>query len=415
MRMDKKEYFKLLHMTHIHWYNAEVQYALDLMRELKRLGHENVFFTAASSLGANEARRAGFMTYEEAGFNAKGLLYVTAIPAVIRLMGILKSERPDAVILHRSEGMPLIVWACRRLGIPVIRVRGDMRPVRTMPLNRYIYTRCLDAVVASNHAIEKSLRERLGAPKRLRVIHGGVDRHRFTPFGAMSDFRSELGIPASTFLVGILGRLDRIKGHDDFIEAAKIVLQSGADAHFVVLAKEYSPLIRDLKTRTENDPVLRGRVGFLGYRDDLPAALRMFDLGVVASHGSEANCRVALEWMATGIPIVATKIGVLPDIVVDGVTGFLVEPYSPASMARKISSLLENPTLAYDMGQAARSRVVERFSIARCAERYLSLIEEIVGGHSPRKGVSREESTTLISSGQLSPSKSVFRLGNMTG
>ncbi len=375
------ERLRILHLAHVRWFNAEVQYALDLAVEMMRQGHRPVLWTQTGSPGARNARGAGVETVEDAGLNAKGAAAVLgAIRATVRLGRLLAADRFDLVEVHRPEGFPLVVWACRRAGVPVVRVRGDMRPVRTDPLNRWVYTRGVRAVVAANTAIAADLERRLGPAVRVVTIFGGVDPDRFTPDGPAADVRGELGFPAGAFLAGILGRLGEVKGHDSFLAAARRVLDTVPDARFVVLAKEPTPRQDELLGRVEADPVLRGRVGFLGRRDDLPAVLRAFDLGVVASTGSEANCRVGLEWMASGVPLVATRVGVLPDLVDDGRTGLLVPPGDPSALGEKIVYCAERPARTREMGRAARLRVLDRFTLDRCARLHADL------AHTPPPG-----------------------------
>lgn len=373
----------VLHLAHVRWFNAEAQYALDLAGEMVRQGHRATLLAQAGSPAARKGREAGLETVEESGFNGKGLRIAAAFPAALRLLRLLRSRAFDAAVVHRPEGLPLVTWACRRAGVPCVRVRGDMRPVRADPLNRFLYTRFLAGVVASNQSIERSLRERLGPIPHLRTIHGGVDPVRFTPEGAAPDLRRELGLPRGAFLVGILGRLGRVKGHDDFLAAARLALGAGADAAFAVIAKEPTPRQAELEARVAADPVLAGRVGFLGHRPDLPAVLRCFDLGVVASTGSEANCRVGLEWMASGVPLLATRVGVLPDLVAEGETGFLVSPGDPSSLGEKIVYLARRPDEARRLGQGARGRVLERFTLDRCARAHATLLQEIRRDHRP--------------------------------
>ena len=368
------EALRVLHMAHVRWFNAEAQYALDLAVEMRRQGHEILFFAQAGSPVVARAREAGLPTVEEAGFNAKGAGVARGLPAALRLLRLLRRERIDAVEVHRPEGLPLIAWACRRAGVPVVRVRGDMRPVRADPLNRWLYTRVLSGVVASNSAIERSLRERLGPGLRVAAIPGGVDPGRFAPEGPAADVRTELGFPPDAFLVGILGRLGRVKGHEDFLEAARRAAPQAPRARFVILAKEPTPRERELREEVARDPTLRGAVGFLGHRPDLPAVLRAFDLGVVASTGSEANCRAGLEWMASGVPLLATPVGVLPDLVEDGRTGLLVPAGRPSSLGSKIVYLAGRPGEARRMGAAARARVLDRFTLQRCARDHLSFL-----------------------------------------
>jgi glycosyltransferase involved in cell wall biosynthesis len=215
---------KLLLMAHVRWFNAEVQYALDLGIALSKRGHEVVFFAQRGSPGAERARAAGLKVLEEHGLNAKGVEGLSVFGATLRLTRLLKYERFDAVLVFRPEGFPLIGWACKRARVPFVRVRGDMRPVRSDFLNRYLYGSATDSVVAVNNAIEAQLKSAIGPMRAMEVIHGGVDEELFTDEGGRYPLREELGLPDDTMLIGILGRLGPIKGHDDFLEAARLVL-----------------------------------------------------------------------------------------------------------------------------------------------------------------------------------------------
>lgn len=373
----------VLHLAHVRWFNAEAQYALDLAGEMARQGHGVAFLAQTGSPASRKSREAGLETFEESGFSGKGLRMARALPAALRLLRFLRSRSFDAVLIHRPEGLPLVAWTCRRAGVPCVRVRGDMRPVRADPLNRFLYTRWLAGVVASNQAIEGSLRQRLGAFPHLRTIHGGVDPAVFTPEGAVAPLRRELGLGEGVLLAGILGRLGSVKGHDHFLAGARRALGEGADAAFVVLAKEPTARQVELEGRVAADPILAGRVFFLGHRTDLSVVLRSFDLGVVASTGSEANCRVGLEWMASGVPLLATRVGVLPDLVGEGETGFLVPPGDPSSLGEKIVYLARRRDEALRLGQGARKRVLERFTLDRCARAHVTFLQEIRRGCRP--------------------------------
>lgn len=371
---------RVLHLAHVRWFNAEAQYALDLAVEMRRQGHAVGFLAETGSPAARKARGEGLEVIEEAGFSRKGLRSGAVFAAGHRLKLLLRAGRFDAVECHRPEGFPLVALACRLSGVPLVRVRGDMRPVRRDPLNLLLYRHLVSGLVASNHSIERDLRKRLGAVPRLATIYGGVDARIFSPDGPRALVKELVGLPSSAFLVGILGRLGAVKGHGHFLTAAREVLASGADVGFVVLAKEPSAAELQLRSRVAADPLLRDRVKFLGRRDDLPAVLRGFDLGVVASTGSEANCRVGLEWMASGVPVLATRVGVLPDLVIDGGTGFLVEPGDPGALAAGMARLERDRGEAIRLGAAGRQRVLEHFTLARCAEAHLALLRGVVRG-----------------------------------
>lgn len=370
---------RILYMAHVRWFNAEAQYALDLAGECQRQGHCVFYYTQSESPAAAAAKARGLRTFEENGFNAKGLKGVFGIfSATLRLVKILKQNQIEAVEVFRSEGFAMIALVCCLLGTPIIRVRGDMRPVRKDFLNRLLHKNLASAVVASNTTIANGLRQRLGPMPLLDTIHGGVDADRFRPEGFMRDIRSEMQFPVDAFMVGILGRLGEQKGHFDLITAAEKVLTTNAKAFFVILAKENSSAGPELRKRIGSVPGLGGHFGFLDFQEDLQDVLRSFDLGVVASIGSEANCRVGLEWMASGVPLIGTSIGVLPDLIDSGKTGFLVSPLAPGELSERIGQLADNPDEAKRMGRLARQRVLHHFTIEACAGHHLALIRKVV-------------------------------------
>ncbi len=370
---------RILYMAHVRWFNAEAQYALDLAMACRRMGHRVFFYTQNGSPAAAEARDRGIRTFEEGGFNAKGVAGACGIvPALMRFAKILRRNRIDAVEVFRPEGFVLIVLMCRLLNIPVIRVRGDMRPVRKDILNRLLHTKVAAAIVASNTTIAQGLQQRLGGMPMLTTIQGGVDADLFRPEGSQRDIRSEMHFPPNAFLVGILGRLGELKGHRDLIEAAGKMITNDTKPCFVILAKEGSPVENELQKLIDRVPGLNKYFGFLRFQEDLSTALRAFNLGVVASSGSEANCRVGLEWMASGVPLVGTHIGVLPDLIDNKKTGFLVPPRAPEKLAERIGYLAGNPLAARQMGLQSRQRVLEHFTIEACAAKHLNLIQKVI-------------------------------------
>jgi len=369
---------KILHVVQIHWYNAEVQYAYDLAELQAKRGHEIHVLTRVDSLSAKKARERGFKVFVEDGFNAKGLGFFKAFSAGMRFRLHLDRERYDVVLIHRSEGLLFLAAACKKEGVPAIRVRGDMRPVRTDPLNRAVYRDILSAVVAVNATIAGRLATALGPRARVRVIHGGVDANAFTPEGEVDDLRVELGLPPDAFLVGLVGRMARHKGFADAIEAARLVRQKRPEVHLILLVKNDYPLFEDLVRKVSDDPLLASGVHVLGQRENLPATLRAFDAALVVSTESEANCRVGLEWMASGIALLATSVGVLPDIVAEGVTGMLLPPGDPERMAEALLALAADREKCAEMGREARHAVLRRLTLERTADDFERLFREIL-------------------------------------
>lgn len=216
----------------------------------------------------------------------------------------------------------------------------------------------------------------LGVPAaRTRVIYGGADPRRFTP-----------GTPAQRRGVLFVGRMTPHKGLDRLIRA----LPAGATLT-VAGSAGHDPRPPESEYPTLLNQLAAGRdVRFTGPMPDadLPQLYRTAAVLVLPSvhrtcydkqvQISELLGLSALEAMASGVPVVASRIGGVPEIVLDGKTGFLVEPGDVDQLRDRLAWLLGNPALAAEMGQRARERVVERFTWEHCAERCLTAYRELL-------------------------------------
>ncbi|MDQ7990980.1 MAG: glycosyltransferase [Candidatus Dactylopiibacterium sp.] len=213
-------------------------------------------------------------------------------------------------------------------------------------------------------------------------IPNGVDTRRFTPRPAgprapLADgLRARLGVPAGAPLAGFIGRLHWEKGPDVFVHAALLACQRCPDAHFVLIGE--GPMQASLEAQVR-DFSRGGRIHFAGLQDDMPAACRALDLAVSSSH-SEAMPFAVLEAMASGLPVIATQVGGLPELVEQGHTGYLVAPGDARAIADLLALLLTDPATCARMGQRARQRCVEAFELRDCAERTSRLLLDLAEG-----------------------------------
>lgn len=195
------------------------------------------------------------------------------------------------------------------------------------------------------------------------VIYAGRPHPEEAP---ASDLRTELGIPPKSPLIAYLGRIAHAKGLDILVDAARQVVQSKPEAHFVILGDALFGEHK-LKRRLQQS-VLEARIEenwhWLGYRQNATAYLRQFTMVVLPSR-REAISLVLMEASMHGIPVVASRVGGTPEVVQDGVTGLLVPPADPTALAQAIKFLLENPAKAQRMGEAAISGSWEKFDMAR--------------------------------------------------
>jgi len=174
--------------------------------------------------------------------------------------------------------------------------------------------------------------------------------------------RRELGLPERNVIVAITGQIAEVKGIWDFVDAAKLLASRGADPLFVVLGddlKNDGALRRAMEERVAALG-LASRFKFLGFRRDAPRIVQAFDIVTVPSH-VEPLGNATLEAMAAGRPVIGSRVGGIPEMIVDAETGLLVPPHDPPTLAEAIARLVHSPELRSAMSAAARRRAREVF------------------------------------------------------
>jgi L-malate glycosyltransferase len=249
-----------------------------------------------------------------------------------------------------------------------IRDQGDMWTPMQRRVERWLLT-LADTVVVNAEAVKSHLIAEGYDPRRVVVIRNGVDAARFGPRTTTGHLRRDLRLPARAPIVATLTRLVEVKGIEQFLEAAAILSRRFPDARFLVAGDGNH---RQSLERYARQLDLSRCVIFTGVQHDVPQFLSEVTVSVLPSL-SEALSNTLIESMAASLPVVATRVGGSPEVVEDGVTGFLVAPREPESLAAAIAHLLERPALAHAMGQAGRQRVVEHFSLERLTRETESL------------------------------------------
>ena len=270
-----------------------------------------------------------------------------------------------------------------RLTAPVtIASIRDRAPYLTAMQKRVQRFACqfADCILVNADAVKDWLMDEGYDASKIAVIRNGVDLSRFDNPPAPVTLRRELGMADDTPLVGVISRLTRLKGLEHFLEAAASVKAQYPAARFLIVG-ETSPMDRDylgeLQRYAERCGVA-GDVIFTGLRGDVPAVLASLTVSVMPSL-NEALSNVVLESMAGGAPTVATRVGGTPEAIVDGVTGVLVPPADSSALADAIVHLLRDRQLAAHLGQAARARIADHFSVRRMVrsteDLYIDLLE----------------------------------------
>lgn len=305
------------------------------------------------------------------------------------LSGLLRTVRPHIVHTHGVRGNLFGRLAARRAGVPVLvtTVHSDMALDYPAPLKRTAYMlldRLTDPLVTRYVVVSEALKRvvvrRGTGADRITVVPNGVDTAAFHPSDAAAAWLRDLvGVGPQVRLVGMAARLHPVKGHDLFLRAAaELAAVAGTlDIRFLIAGSGPPEYRRQLEAQAQRLG-LQERVLFLGEREDIPAILAGLDVAVVPSQ-FEAFSLSVIEAMASGTPLVATRVGAIPEIVEDGVTGLLSQPGDALDLAAKILTVLADRDLAGRLTENGL-RTAERYSIdkfiRRMGELYLELLKE---------------------------------------
>lgn len=298
--------------------------------------------------------------------------------AINEIVDKLKTARVDVLLCHGYKPDLLGGLAARRAGVPVVAVcrgwTGATLKVRVNELLDRFGLLQMDRVVCVSAGQAAKVRRAGIPPRRIRTIRNAINVERFDridPDGR----RDILGLFPNPpkFIVGAAGRFSPEKGFDILIAAAERVIRRHPDAGFVLFGE--GPLKETLESRVAAEN-LEGRFLLAPFRGDLDRVLPHLDVLAISSH-TEGLPNVALEASAARVPVVATDVGGIPEVIDDGVTGYLAPADDPGALASRIAELLTDRELRLEMGERGRERVLRLFSFESQAESYLKLIEEL--------------------------------------
>lgn len=307
---------RFIHVVNVRWFNATAWYAVNLSLTLKEHGHDVLVIGLPGSPPIIRAKELGLDSFE-IDLNSNNPLKI--LENIFVMKKLIKQYNPDVINCHRGE---FFWWfammkCMKKINCSLIRFRGDMRKPKNDLLNRVLLHRCTTKIVASCEKIAFDY-IKLGIPhEKIHVIYGGIDTKKFFKDTSKRKIvRDELGFSEGDFLIGIIGRFDHVKGHEILIKAvAKLYHENLMPDVKLIIAGVKANItedeIRELVAKNNIQHITR----IIGFRDDISSVINALNLGVVASTGSETICRVAMEIMAAGVPVVASNVGALPEVV----------------------------------------------------------------------------------------------------
>jgi glycosyltransferase involved in cell wall biosynthesis len=281
--------------------------------------------------------------------------------AVGRMAALLAGDARPPVIVHTFHGHVL---------------RGYFDPVRTeifRETEKFLARHTTRLIAVGPEVRDDLVALGVAAPEKFSVIRLGIDLEQRVG-GDGGELRRRFGIPPERFVVGWVGRMTGIKRVPDVLAAFARLVELGVDAQLVLVGD--GPERAQLERRA-NELGIQRRTLFAGYQRDIGPYWSLFDAFLLPS-ANEGTPVVAIESLAAEVPVVATRVGGVPDVVRDGTDGFLTEVGDIESIAARLAELARDPALRARMGATAREHVVPRYRVSRLIDDVDELYRELL-------------------------------------
>jgi len=299
-----------------------------------------------------------------------------------------RAEKMDVIHAHGPKDS----WMCLPLhltGYPIVRSRHITVPIKPGFAHSLIYRHGCRRVIATAQIIRDTLVNvnRLD-PAHVDVVGEGVDLQEYHPGIDGRHFRTEFDIPPDAPLVGIIAMMRGDKGHHFFLDAAFEVLKTHPHARFVLVGEGIGGrrVEHECRARIETANEQK-RIIMTGYRWDIPQVIASLDMVVVASIEVEAQSRVVPQAFASKRAVVATRVGGIPELIIDGQNGLLVTPGDGSVIAAAIKRLIDDTELRDRLARAGLETARSRLSLDRMMEETLAVYRKAMGvmNHAPTR------------------------------
>ena len=303
------------------------------------------------------------------------------------LYRLFRRERFDIVHTHTTKAGVLGRISAVCAGVPAVihsphghifyGYFGPLVSKAVVVLERFM-THFTDKIIALTELEKRDLVTfKVAGPEKIVVINSGLELNNYRKINVDTGrIRDGLGLEEDMALAGFVGRLEPVKGPEYFIRAAALVAGELTEVKFLIVGE--GSLRNKLESECEKSGI-RDKVIFTGWREDITEILSILNVLVLPSL-NEAVGRVLIEAGACGVPVVAARVGGVPEVVKDNQTGILVPPGEPEALAGAMIALLEDKEKRQRMGERAENWVGAKFGVNKMVERVSSLYHEIRGG-----------------------------------
>jgi glycosyltransferase involved in cell wall biosynthesis len=362
---------RVLYLSHAFMVGGAEEMVLNLVRHLPPRFEPMVACIHEAGPIGEEIRRTGVP------FHVLGLTPGVARPLdVLRLQTALQAMAPTIVHTFLLTGSLYGRFAAMMSGVPIVigtevNVYENKRPLHAR-MERWLM-RGTDAVIASAASVKDYYVTQVEAdPEKVEVIYNAVDWAQLQTTMTRDEFRKSVGVPVDAPAAGIIARLTEQKAHRVLFDA--MTRPELSALHLIVVGD--GELRDDLRSRVDALG-LAGRVHFLGARRDLGNVLAAIDIFAMPSYWEGLPLSMVLA-MGAGLPVVASRVAGIPEVVNDRVSGLLVDPGNAEQLARALAALVEDPSLRGQLGDEARKFVTPRFGVDGYVNSIVSLYDRLL-------------------------------------
>jgi glycosyltransferase involved in cell wall biosynthesis len=291
-----------------------------------------------------------------------------------RLRRLVRTEQYDLVHFHTARAHALSPWLSG-LNIHSVVTRRMDYPIKSGWLTRRLYTRCVDVVVAISGGVRAALLAGGISAAHIHLIPSGIDTARFTPDPSVrSQTRTALGMTEQDIIVLSVGALTERKNHQTLLQAAHTIQPRGHQLRYLICGD--GPLRAVLEKEVQALD-LTSVVYFTGFCSDVIPYLAAADIFVHVPTWEGLGIAV-IEALAAGLPVIASRVGGIPELIDDHTRGVLVPPQDSNALADALDSLVCNRAWAKTLGRAGQHVARTRFDVTVMAEANLTLYRELL-------------------------------------
>ncbi len=373
MSTDRK--LKILVLFDFPWWNAAAYYVQNVVLALESLGHQ-VYF--AGKLGTpiwENLKKTEANFYDISFYKTSPKILFKSYSSVKK---IVNEEEIDLLLPAVAQGHIVsgMIKKFIKKNIPIIKLCLDnMSPVNN-PLNKYLHNSLTDYFIFPGKST-KVRYEPFFNINNFKILHAPIDLGKFLNYNLTNGLEKSLGIPDEKIVVSFIGRFSPEKGIFFLLEIIKKAAEHNEKLFFILSGSEEQIKYSEVTWLIKEYNLLE-RVKILPKQNDVRDLLSITDIGLLSSRYSEYICRIALEFMAFKIPVIAPELNVIPEVIENNVSGFIYPLNDTSIAAEKLLIMATNVNLSKKLGNEGFYRIQNNYSLNVFTNEMKNIIEKVI-------------------------------------